>query len=125
MLLGHVGLSVPAAPSLGRVEHTTTTAHVSESTLTGSVGTTTWNTRDTRDSTTGTPGSGSSVVTGLILNSDRLTLVLVHVAVHVTDQISSERSGEDLRHAQTLLRGLRRLLMREDRHGWSGSRHFV
>ena len=71
-LLGHVGLSVPASPGLGGVEHTSATAHVTESTLAGSVGTTTRDTRDTGDGTTGTPGGSGGIVTRLVLHSDSL-----------------------------------------------------
>jgi len=54
-LLVDVGLDVPFAPDLGRVEHATTTAHVTESTLTGTVSTSTRDTRNTSNGTTGTP----------------------------------------------------------------------
>lgn len=51
-LLALVDLDVPAAPDLGRGEHATGTAHVTESSLTSTVSTGTRDTRDTGDGTT-------------------------------------------------------------------------
>ena len=51
-LLTLVDLDVPLAPGLGRGEHATGTAHVTEGSLTSAVGTTTGDTGDTGDSTT-------------------------------------------------------------------------
>ena len=50
-LLALVDLDVPLAPDLGGSEHATRTAHVTESSLTSTVGTTTRDTRDTGNST--------------------------------------------------------------------------
>lgn len=62
-LLGHINLAVPTAVDFSGGEHVTTTAHVTESTLTGAVSTTTTDTWDTSNSTTGTPGFGTGLVT--------------------------------------------------------------
>lgn len=51
-LLALVDLDVPLAPDLGRGEHATGTAHVTEGSLTGTVSTTTGDTGDTGNSTT-------------------------------------------------------------------------
>lgn len=51
-LLALVDLDVPLAPDLGRSEHTTRSAHVTESSLTSTVSTTTRDTRNTSDSAT-------------------------------------------------------------------------
>ena len=51
-LLALVDLDVPLAPGLGRSEHTTGTAHVTESSLTSTVSTATGDTGDTGDGTT-------------------------------------------------------------------------
>jgi hypothetical protein len=51
-LLTLVDLDVPLSPDLGRGEHATGTAHVTEGSLTSTVGTTTRDTGNTRDSTT-------------------------------------------------------------------------
>ena len=47
-----VDLDVPPTPDLGRGEHATGTAHVTEGSLTGTVGTTARDTGDTSDGTT-------------------------------------------------------------------------
>lgn len=52
ILLVLVELLVPLAPDLGRSEHTTRAALVTEGSLTSTVGTTTRDTRDTSDGTT-------------------------------------------------------------------------
>jgi len=49
------GASVPSSPDLCGGEHSSTSAHVSESSLSGSVGTTTANTGDTSDGSTSSP----------------------------------------------------------------------
>lgn len=51
-LLALVDLDVPLAPDLGRGEHATGTAHVTESSLASAVSTTTRDTRNTGDSAT-------------------------------------------------------------------------
>ena len=62
-LLGYVDLAVPTAVGLGGGEHVTATAHVSESTLTGAVSTTTPDAWNTGNGTTSTPGLGTGLVT--------------------------------------------------------------
>jgi len=120
-LLGHVRLAVPPAPSLGGVEHTSATAHVTESTLTGTVGTSTRNTGDTRDGTTGTPGGSGGVVTSLVLDGDGLTTVLVHVGVNDANDIGTEGGLENLGKAEAgLLGGAIGLV---DRNGRTSLRH--
>ena len=52
VLLVLVDLDVPLAPDLGRGEHATGAAHVTEGSLTGAVGTTTGDTGDTGNSAT-------------------------------------------------------------------------
>lgn len=49
------GASVPSSPDLCGGEHSSTSAHVSESSLTGSVGTSTANTGDTSDGSSSSP----------------------------------------------------------------------
>lgn len=51
-LLALVDLDVPLSPDLGRGEHATGSAHVTEGSLTSTVSTTTRDTRDTGNSTT-------------------------------------------------------------------------
>lgn len=71
-----VHLDVPLPPGLGRGEHSTTSAHVTERGLAGSLGTTTANTGDTRNGTTGTPRLGRGLVTGVLSNGVSLSTVL-------------------------------------------------
>lgn len=58
-----IHLAVPATESLGWGEHTSTTAHVAEGTLAGTVSTTTTNTGNTCNSTTSTPRFSGRLVT--------------------------------------------------------------
>lgn len=57
-LLVQVDLLVPLPPDLGGSEHATGSAHVTESSLTGTVSSTTRDTGDTGDGTSSTPGLG-------------------------------------------------------------------
>lgn len=73
-----VDLGMPFTPDLGGGEHTSTTAHVSESSLSGSVGTTTGDTGDTRNGTSGTPGFSGGLVTSALGNTAGLTVIFGH-----------------------------------------------
>jgi hypothetical protein len=75
-LLVLVDLDVPLPPGLGGSEHSTTSAHVTESGLTGSLSSTTTNTGDTSDGTTGTPRLGRGLVASVLSNGVSLTPVL-------------------------------------------------
>jgi len=77
-LLVLVDLDVPLPPGLGGSEHSTTSAHVTESGLTGSLGSTTTDTRDTGDGTTGTPRLGRGLVTSVLSDGVSLSPVLGH-----------------------------------------------
>jgi len=90
-----VDLDVPLPPGLGRSEHPSTSAHVTESGLSGPLGTTTGDTGDTSDGTTGTPRFSRGLMTGVLSDGVCLTPVLVHGLVHLLDNIQPDRSGED------------------------------
>jgi len=75
-LLVLVDLDVPLPPGLGGSEHSTTSAHVTESGLTGSLGSSTTDTGDTGDGTTGTPRLGRGLVTSVLSDGVSLTPVL-------------------------------------------------
>lgn len=94
-LLVLVHLDVPSSPSLGWSEHTTTSTHVTESTLAGSVSTGTTNSWDSGNSTTGTPRLSRSLVTSLLRNSVSLSLVLVHSGENGVDNVGSDWSSEN------------------------------
>lgn len=93
-LLGLVDLSVPLSPCLKRSEHTTLSAHVTESTLAGSWGTWTTNTWNTGDSATSSPGLSWVLMALKPEHSVCLTSVLWHVCVDELDGIVSNRSGK-------------------------------
>jgi hypothetical protein len=69
---------VPLSPGLGRGEHSTTSAHVSESSLSGSLGTTTSNSRDSGNSSSSSPRLGRGLVTSLLRDGVSLSPVLGH-----------------------------------------------
>jgi hypothetical protein len=81
---------VPLAPDLGRSEHATGTAHVTEGGLTSAVSTTTRDTGDTGDSATSTPGLGRGLVTSLLGDSVGLAAVLVHASVDRVDNVRAD-----------------------------------
>lgn len=90
-----VHLDVPSSPDLGWSEHSTTSTHVTEGSLTGSVGTTTSNSWNSGDSSTGTPGFSRVLHTCVGCNSVSLSLVLVHLGEDRVDNIWSDWSLED------------------------------
>jgi hypothetical protein len=69
---------VPLSPGLGRGEHSTTSAHVSESSLSGSLGTTTSNSRNSGNSSSSSPRLGRGLVTSLLRDGVSLSPVLGH-----------------------------------------------
>ena len=75
-LLVLVDLDVPLSPSLGWGEHSTASAHVTESGLTRSLGSSTTNTGDTGDGSTSTPRLGRGLVTSVLSNGVSLSPVL-------------------------------------------------
>lgn len=93
-LLVKIDSSMPSSPDLGRGEHTTTSAHVTEGGLTGTVGSTSRNTRNTGDGATGTPRLSRGLVTSTNGNSVSLTAVLVDVGVDELNHIGSDGGGE-------------------------------
>lgn len=100
-----VDLTVPSAPDLGGTEHTTTTAHVTESTLTTATSTTTTDTGNTGNSATSTPGFSRGLVTGFFADSVSLTGILGDVGVDEGDQIGANGGREDSGELQGGLSG--------------------
>jgi len=94
-LLVLVDLYVPFPPGLGRSKHSTTSAHVSESGLSGSLGTTTTDTGDTGNSSSSSPRLGRGLVTGLLGDGVSLSPVLGHRLVDLLDDIKPDGSGEN------------------------------
>jgi hypothetical protein len=118
-----VTLLVPLSPSLEWSKHTTTSAHVTESGLAGSVGSATSDTWDTCNGTTGTPGFGTSLFTGNLLDTVTLSRILAQVGVHKVDEVSSDGRLEDGWRGN-LTGGLAGLVVDGDLWTSSGERHF-
>jgi len=75
-LLGDGDLAVPPPVDLGGSEHVTSTAHVAESSLAGTVSATSTDTGDTGDGTSSSPGLGTGLVTGIPVDAVGLPVVL-------------------------------------------------
>jgi len=93
--LSLVNLDMPLAPSFRRGEHTATTAHVTESSLTRAVGSSTTNTGDTSYGTASTPRLGGGLVTGFFADSIWLSLIFCDTLVNLLDDIESDRSSQN------------------------------
>merc|ERR1712035_144413 len=93
--LSDVDSSVPVAPGLVGVEHSTASAHVSKGSGTRSRSTTTSDSGDTSNGSTGTPGLGGSLFASGGRDSVWLTSVLGNVRVDELDDVSSNGSLED------------------------------
>ena len=104
-LLVEIDLSVPFSPDLEGSEHASLTAHVTESTLTGSVGTRARDSGNTGDSATGTPRLSGMLVTSPVEDGVTLSSVLGHVGVAELDEIISDGGGEHGGHVQSLSDG--------------------
>jgi len=85
-----VTLLVPSPPGLEWSEHPTASAHVTESGLAGSVGSATSHSWDSSDGSTGTPGLGTRLLAGDLLDAGGLSSVLAEVGVHKVDQVRSD-----------------------------------
>lgn len=119
-LLVHIDATVPTAPGLGRGEHASTTAHVAERSLAGTVGTTSTDTRNTGDGTTSSPGLGGRLVSSLLADGVRLAAVALDQLVHVVDDVRADGRLEDRRQRDLRLACL--ILLRVDTHEGASSR---
>lgn len=99
----HVDLAMPTAPGLGRGKHTSTTAHVTEGTLAGTVSTTTTDTRNTGHGTTGSPGFGRGLVTGSFTHCISLALIAAHQLRNFAHHIRTDRGLEHVRQRKILI----------------------
>lgn len=95
-----VDLDVPFAPGLGRSEHASTTAHVTESSLTGAVSSSTSYTGNTSDGTTSTPRFSASLVSSLLADGISLPLVLGNALVDLRDDIEPDGCSENCRQGK-------------------------
>jgi len=94
-LLGDRDLAVPPPVDLGGGEHVTSTAHVTESTLARSVGTTSTDTGNTSDGTSSTPGLGASLMTGITVDTVGLSVVLGDLVVDEGHDVGPDWSLEN------------------------------
>nr|POE92106.1 hypothetical protein CFP56_29650 [Quercus suber] len=78
---------MPTAPNLGRREHATTATHVSEGSLTSTVGTTTGDTGDTGHSASDTLGLSKGLVFGLLGHGVVLALIVGDMGVDEVDNV--------------------------------------
>jgi len=90
-LLSDIDLPVPFPPGFGGSKHASSAAHVSESSLTSSVGTTSRHTRNTRHSSSSSPGLGRGLVTCDARHSVGLSLVLRHVGMDIPNEVRTNR----------------------------------
>jgi len=81
-----IHLAVPATEGLGGGEHASTTAHVAEGSLAGTVGTTTTDTGNTGHSTSSSPGFGGGLVTYGNAKKNRIRLTAWRCYVQITHQ---------------------------------------
>mmetsp|Transcript_46732 Transcript_46732/g.53903 ORF Transcript_46732/g.53903 Transcript_46732/m.53903 type:complete len:288 (-) Transcript_46732:4-867(-) len=122
-LLSHIDSSVPSSPHLSRGEHSSLSAHVTESSLSGSVGSRSRNSGNSGNSSSGSPRLGTVLMTSLQTDSISLSGVLGDVVMHEMDDIISDGSSEHggQRHG---VQNLSRVLSVEDTEEGSGS-HFL
>src|SRR6185312_10391741 len=101
-LLLEVHLSVPSSPGLEGSIHTTLSAHVTEGTLSTSVGTGATDSGDSGHSSTGSPGLCGVFATSQSVDSMSLSSVLGHVGVHEVDDVVSDGGSENSWHGNTV-----------------------
>jgi len=92
-----VDLDVPFAPSLGWCKHTSTSAHVTKSSLARAMSSSTANTGNTSDGTTSSPRLGGRLVSRLLAHGVRLPFVLCEAFVNLRNDIKSDWGGENRR----------------------------
>jgi len=85
-----VALFVPSPPGLEWSEHPTSSAHITESGLAGSVGSATSDSRNTSNSSTGTPGFSGGLFTSDLLDSGSLSSILSEVGMDKVDEVTSD-----------------------------------
>jgi len=90
-----VDSTVPSSVGLGGAEHASSSTHVSESSLTSSMGTTTRNSGNTGDGASSTPRFGGGLSASPWSDSIWLSLILGKIAVNVGDDVQTNWSLED------------------------------
>jgi len=90
-----VDAMMPAAPSFGRGEHSTTATHVAKRTLAGSVSAASADSGNSGDGSSGSPGSGRRLFSGPDVDAVRLAAVLHHFIVDKRHNVGTNGSFED------------------------------
>jgi len=90
-----VDSSVPSSVGLGGAEHASSSTHVSESSLTSSMGTTSRNSGNTGDGSTSTPRLGGGLSASPWSDGIWLTLILGKIAVNVSHDVQTNWGLED------------------------------
>jgi len=98
--------SVPSSPNSGGGKHSSLSAHVSKSSLSGSRGTSSRNSRNTGNGSSSSPGDGRSLLSSHLRDRVWLSVVLGHSSVDISNHVISDGGGEDVGKSNT---GLGRL----------------
>ena len=94
--LGEVNFSVPSSPCGSGVKHSSSSTHVSESSLTRSVGSGSSDSGNSGHCSSGTPGLGVVKHTGFFVDGVWLSSILVKVIEHEVDEVVSDGSEENV-----------------------------
>jgi len=119
-----VTLFVPSPPGLEWSEHPTTSAHVTESGLAGSVGSATSHSWNTGNGSTGSPGLGRGLLARDLLDTGGLSRVLSEVGVHEVDKVRSDWGLENGWRVY-LASGISLFVVDGDLWSRSGEGHFI
>ncbi|KAK4566431.1 hypothetical protein RGQ29_002612 [Quercus rubra] len=84
------------ALDLGRSEHATSATHVSEGSLTSTVGTTTGDAGDKGHGAPGTPGLGGGLVFGILRHNVGLALVVGDLGMDEVDDVRPDGGFHDI-----------------------------
>jgi len=118
-----VTLLVPSSPSFQWSKHSTASAHVTKSSLAGSVGSASSDSRDSSYSSAGTPGFGGGLFTSDFFDSGSLSRILSEVGVHEVDEVRSDR-GLEHGWGVDLASGFSAFVVDGDLWSRGGERHF-
>jgi len=100
--LSDVGLCVPFSPDLKWSEHSSLSAHVTESGLTSSGGTRSTDSWDSCDGSTSSPGLGGVLSASLVEDGMSLSSVLGQLRVNEMNKIVSDWGSEDTGHGDAV-----------------------
>lgn len=122
-LLLKIDLSVPPSPNLNWSKHSTLTTHVTKSSLTTSVSTTSWNSRDTSNSSTSTPRLCTVAHTSIDIHSVSLSSVLSDIRMDKVNDIGTNGGLENSRKRDMFFKDFVCIISVEHRDQRNGS-HF-